>query len=55
MGEEYVAEGLLKAFAAHNLSGKRILLPRAAVAQATFEHLVGFQLTDAQLRYNATR
>ena len=28
---------------------------RAAVAQATFEHLVGFQLTDAQLRYNATR
>jgi hypothetical protein len=28
---------------------------RAAVARATFEHLVGFQLTDAQLRYNATR
>jgi transposase len=28
---------------------------RAAVAQATFEHLVGFQLTDAQLRYNVTR
>jgi hypothetical protein len=28
---------------------------RAAVAQATFEHLVGFQLTQDQLRYNATR
>ena len=28
---------------------------RAAVARATFEHLVGFQLTQAQLRYNATR
>lgn len=28
---------------------------RAAVARATFEHLVGFHLTDDQLRYNATR
>lgn len=28
---------------------------RAAVAKATFEHLVGFQLSDEQLRYNATR
>ncbi|WP_205421032.1 hypothetical protein [Sphingomonas mesophila] len=28
---------------------------RDAVANATFEHLVGFQLTDEQLRYNATR
>ena len=28
---------------------------RDAVARATFEHLVGFQLTDQQLRYNATR
>ncbi len=28
---------------------------RAAVARATFEHLLGFQLTEAQLRYNATR
>ena len=28
---------------------------RAAVANATFEHLVGFQLTTDQLRYNATR
>ena len=28
---------------------------RNAVARATFEHLVGFQLTEAQLRYNATR
>jgi hypothetical protein len=28
---------------------------RDAVAQATFEHLVGFQLTPDQLKYNATR
>ena len=28
---------------------------REAVARATFEHLVGFQLSDQQLRYNATR
>lgn len=28
---------------------------RTAVARATFEHLIGFQLSDAQLRYNATR
>lgn len=28
---------------------------RAAVARATYEHLVGFQLTPEQLRYNATR
>ena len=28
---------------------------REAVARATFEHLLGFQLSDAQLRYNATR
>ena len=28
---------------------------RQAVASATFEHLVGFQLTGEQLRYNATR
>jgi hypothetical protein len=28
---------------------------RAAVANATFEHLVGFQMTQDQLRYNATR
>ncbi len=30
-------------------------LVRAAVARATFEHLIGFQLTQDQLRYNATR
>jgi hypothetical protein len=30
-------------------------LVRAAVARATFEHLIGFQLTGEQLRYNATR
>jgi len=28
---------------------------RVAVANATFEHLVGFQLTQDQLKYNATR
>ena len=28
---------------------------RQAVLRATFEALVGFQLTEAQLRYNATR
>ena len=28
---------------------------RAAVARATFEHLVGFQLGQDQLKYNATR
>jgi uroporphyrinogen III methyltransferase / synthase len=33
MGREYIAEGLLEAFAAHDLAGKRILLPRAAVAR----------------------
>ena len=33
MGKEYVAEGMLEAFAAHDLAGKRILLPRAAVAR----------------------
>ncbi len=33
MGREYVAEGLLEAFAEEDLSGKRILLPRAAVAR----------------------
>ncbi len=33
MGTEYVAEGLLEAFAGHDLAGKRVLLPRAAVAR----------------------
>ena len=28
---------------------------REAVANATFEHLIGFQLTQDQIRYNATR
>ena len=28
---------------------------RGAVAEATFEHLIGFQLTQDQLKYNATR
>ena len=28
---------------------------RAAVANATFEHLIGFQMSQDQLRYNATR
>lgn len=31
--EEYVAESMVAAFSAHDLSGKRILLPRAAVAR----------------------
>jgi uroporphyrinogen III methyltransferase / synthase len=33
MGKEYVAEGLLEAFRGQDLSGKRVLLPRAAVAR----------------------
>lgn len=33
MPEEYVAEGLVEAFAVHDLAGKKILLPRAAVAR----------------------
>jgi uroporphyrinogen-III synthase len=33
MGEEYVAEGLLAAFEPFDIAGKRILLPRAAVAR----------------------
>jgi uroporphyrinogen III methyltransferase/synthase len=33
MGQEYIAEGLLEAFAAYPLDGKRVLLPRAAVAR----------------------
>lgn len=33
MGKEYVAEGLVKAFAIHQLEGIRMLLPRAAVAR----------------------
>ena len=35
MGEEYVAEGLLEAFRPYDLAGKRVLLPRAAVARDT--------------------
>ena len=33
MPDEYVAESLIKAFASENLAGKRVLLPRAAVAR----------------------
>ena len=33
MGKEYVAEGLVAAFAREPLEGKRVLLPRAAVAR----------------------
>jgi uroporphyrinogen III methyltransferase/synthase len=33
MGREYVAEGLLEAFAPYDLAGARVLLPRAAVAR----------------------
>ena len=35
MGREYVAEGLLEAFAPFDLQGSRVLLPRAAVARDT--------------------
>jgi uroporphyrinogen III methyltransferase / synthase len=35
MGKEYVAEGLLEAFAPYDLRGARVLLPRAAVARDT--------------------
>jgi hypothetical protein len=28
---------------------------RSAVAKATFEHLIGFQMSQDQLKYNATR
>jgi uroporphyrinogen III methyltransferase/synthase len=33
MPEEYVAESLVAAFAGHDLTGKKLLLPRAAVAR----------------------
>ncbi len=33
MPPEYVAEGVLQAFASHDLAGKRVLLPRAKVAR----------------------
>ena len=33
IGKEYVAESLLEAFARHDLAGRRVLLPRAAVAR----------------------
>jgi len=33
IGQDYVAESLLAALAAHDLAGRRILLPRAAVAR----------------------
>jgi uroporphyrinogen III methyltransferase/synthase len=35
MAEEYVAEGLLSAFSAYDLTGCRMLLPRAAMARDT--------------------
>jgi uroporphyrinogen III methyltransferase/synthase len=33
MGKEYVAEGLLEAFGPYDLAGRRVMLPRAAVAR----------------------
>ena len=33
MPAEYVAEGVISAFAAHDMAGRRVLLPRAAVAR----------------------
>jgi uroporphyrinogen III methyltransferase/synthase len=41
MPEEYVAEGLVKAFASEDLTGKRILLPRAAVARDLIPNELG--------------
>ena len=41
MGQEYVAESLLAAFAAHDLAGQRILLPRAAVARDVIPEELG--------------
>ena len=41
MGKEYVAEGLLDAFRTYDVAGKRVLLPRAAVAR----DLVPMELT----------
>jgi uroporphyrinogen III methyltransferase/synthase len=46
MGKEYVAEGLLDAFAQYDLKGARILLPRAAVAR----DLVPVELTSRGAR-----
>jgi uroporphyrinogen III methyltransferase/synthase len=46
MGAEYVAESLVEAFAAHPLQGKRVLLPRAAVARDT----VPFELSKRGAR-----
>ena len=34
---------------------EKLVTIRAAVARATFEHLVGFQMSADMLRYNATR
>jgi uroporphyrinogen III methyltransferase/synthase len=41
IGKEYVAEGLLAAFAPYDLSGARILLPRAAVARDVIPNELG--------------
>jgi len=38
MGEEYVAESLVEALAKFDLAGKRVLLPRAAVARDVLPH-----------------
>ena len=40
---------------ARRLDLREGLSVREAVARATFEQLVGFQLSAAQLRYNVTR
>jgi uroporphyrinogen III methyltransferase/synthase len=41
MPEEYIAESLVKAFAGEKLAGKRILLPRAAVARDLIPNELG--------------
>src|SRR5262249_37293948 len=47
MGGEFVAEGLLSAFKGEDLSGKRVLLPRAAVARDTLPE--GLRALGAQV------
>jgi uroporphyrinogen-III synthase len=55
MPEEYVAEALVKAFASEDLAGKKVLLPRAAVARDVIpEELVklGAKVDVVEAYYN---
>jgi len=51
MGKEYVAEGLLEAFAPYDLQGARVLLPRAAVARS---FSISFEMACGDLVLRAT-